>query len=207
MDTRIHLATEKLEKSDPVLRQIIDFIGPCTLSPSQDYFESLVKSVIYQQLSNKSAKAIYRKLVKELNNSLNPDKILGLRDAQFKKVGISSQKKTYLIDMSLKAKHGILEFHKIASYNDEEIIQILTAIRGIGRWSAQMFLIFGLNRLNVLPLNDLGLKKSIQKNYSLSKLPDTEEILKLSKKWEPYKSIASWYLWQATNENMNSTNT
>lgn len=205
MNEEVRLAVDYLYENDLVIKKIIDKIGLCTLSPSHDYFESLVKSIIFQQLSNQAAKSIYRKFLKELKFKLNPKAVLNLKDNQFRKAGISIQKKSYLLDLSKKMKHETLDITRIPDADDEKLIEILTELKGIGRWSAQMFLIFCLNRLDVLPLDDVGFRKAIQINYGFNELPSKKEITNISKKWGSYKSIAAWYLWQSINKKkMNS---
>ena len=205
MNEEVRLAVDYLYENDLAIKKIIDEIGPCTLSPSHDYFESLVKSIIFQQLSNQAAKSIYRKFLKELKFKLNPKAVLNLKDNQFRKAGISIQKKSYLLDLSEKMKRETLGITRIPDADDEELIEILTELKGIGRWSAQMFLIFCLNRLDVLPLDDVGFRKAIQINYGFNELPSKKEITNISKKWGSYKSIAAWYLWQSINKKkMNS---
>jgi len=199
MKTELDKATEYLKLRDKCIKKIIDQIGPCKLNQHYDYFKSLVKTIIYQQLSNKVAKSIYKKFELELNSKISPDNILRLSDTEFRRAGISMQKKSYLTDLSFKFINKEIDTNKFVIRNDEEIINTLIKIRGIGRWSAQMFLIFCLNRMDVLPTDDLGLKKSIQVNYRMNKLPSTEEIIEMSKKWEPYRTIAVWYLWQSIN--------
>lgn len=205
MNEKVRLAVDYLYENDLVIKKIIDEIGPCTLSPSNDYFASLVKSIIFQQLSNQAAKSIYRKFLKELKFKLNPKAVLNLKDNQFRKAGISIQKKSYLLDLSEKMKHETIDITRIPDAADEELIEILTELKGIGRWSAQMFLIFCLIRLDVLPLDDVGFRKAIQINYGFNELPSKKEIANISKKWGSYRSIAAWYLWQSINKKkMNS---
>ncbi len=201
MKNEIQDSVEYLRKNDTVIRGIIDIIGPCTLKPSKDYYNSLVKSIIHQQLSNKAAGTIYSRFLNQLNNKLSPKNLLDLTDEEFKKAGVSKQKKAYLRDLSEKFYNGNIDLSKLSVLEDEEVINQLTSVRGIGKWSAEMFLIFCLNRLNVLPLDDVGFRNSIKHNYKLKQKPSKEEVLEISKKWVPYRSIAVWYLWQSLNKN------
>ena len=201
MNQKIIHAVDYLKENDKIMKNIIEDIGECTLKSSKDYFRSLVKSIVYQQLAIKAARTIYNRFLSELNDDLTPENVLQLKEEQFKKAGISNQKKSYLIDLSNKFNERYIDIKKIHQLSDEDLIKLLTEIRGIGRWSAEMFLIFSLTRLNVLPLDDLGFKRSLMINYNLKQKPSNEEVIKIAKSWGEYKSIAVWYLWQAINEN------
>ena len=201
MSSSLIEAVDYLKENDKVIAGIIRDIGKCTLEPSDDYFRSLVKSIVYQQLAVKAARTIYNRFISELNNDLTPKNVLKLKESQFRKAGISSKKMSYLIDLSNKFQVGIIDSKNINKLDDESLIEHLTQIRGIGRWSAEMFLIFSLNRLNVLPLDDLGFKRSLMINYNLRKIPSENKIIKLSKNWGSYRSVAVWYLWQSLNKN------
>ena len=201
MNQKIIHAVDYLKENDKIMKNIIEDIGECTLKSSKDYFRSLVKSIVYQQLAIKAARTIYNRFLSELNDDLTPENVLQLKEEQFKKAGISNQKKSYLIDLSNKFNERYIDIKKIHQLSDEDLIKLLTEIRGIGRWSAEMFLIFSLTRLNVLPLDDLGFKRSLMINYNLKQKPSNEEVIKIAKSWGEYKSIAVWYLWQAINKN------
>jgi DNA-3-methyladenine glycosylase II len=200
MSPEIKEGIRYLRKKDKVLAKIINKIGLCTLEPSKDYYKSLTKSIIYQQLAQNAARTIYTRFLSQLSNNLTPSKVLHLADEQFKRAGISSQKKSYLLDLSAKFKKKDINPQTIPELGDEEVIEYLTQIRGIGRWSAEMFLIFCLNRLNVLPLDDLGFQRAVRINYKLRNMPSKSKILSLSRKWGRYRSIAVWYLWQSINK-------
>ena len=201
MNQKLCSGVEYLRNNDKVMSSIIDDIGRCTLKSTNDYFRSLVKSIVYQQLAVKAARTIYNRFLDELSNELTPENVLKLKENQFRKAGISGKKMSYLIDLSNKFLDGTIDNKRMYKLEDEELIEHLTQIRGIGRWSAEMFLIFSLTRLNVLPLDDLGFKKSVMINYNLKKMPSNDKIKKIAKNWGDYKSIAVWYLWQAVNKN------
>jgi len=186
-----------LKKSDPILRSTIDQIGPCSLKPSKDYFGSLVRTIISQQLSTRAADTILERFGLELKGAISPKSVLALSSTQFRKAGISKQKKSYLLELASKFDKGEIDAGSFRNWEDERLIAYLVSIRGIGRWSAEMFLIFCLNRLNVLPLDDVGFKRAVRVNYGLGEGPSERTLKRISKQWEPYRSIAVWYLWQS----------
>ena len=201
MNKKLCSAVEYLRNNDKIMSCIIDDVGRCTLKSTKDYFRSLVKSIVYQQLAVKAVRTIYDRFLDELGNELTPENVLKLKDNQFRKAGISGRKMSYLIDLSNKFLDGTINNKILHKLEDEELIEHLTQIRGIGRWSAEMFLIFSLTRPNVLPMDDLGFKKSVMINYNLRKMPSNDKIKKIAKNWGDYKSIAVWYLWQSVNKN------
>lgn len=189
-----------LKKRDPVLANIIEDVGSCTLEIEEDYFQSLAEAILYQQLSLKAASSIVKRF-KDIyagRSFPGPKDILETEDRKLKNVGISRQKIRYLKDLSQKFIKGIINPSKFSDMNDNEIVEQLTKVKGIGRWTAEMFLIFSLRRPNVLPVDDLGLQKSIQKWYGFDNIPSREEIRNIAKKWEPYCTVATWYLWKAS---------
>ena len=202
MDKTILAAVNHLRKNDLILCSVIDKIGKCTLEPRKEYFQSLVRSIISQQISTSAAKTIRERLFAKLNNNVIPENILKLKEQDFKKIGISPQKQKYLLDLSTKVKNKEVDLDKISLLLDEEVIAELVKIKGIGRWTAEMFLIFSLNRQNVLPVADLGLQKGVMHTYSLRKMPSARRIGQISRKWVPYRSIGTWYMWQYMNEGL-----
>lgn len=193
-------AISYLSQKDSVIRGLIDQIGSCSLRPSADYFKSLVRSIISQQLSNQAARSIYLKFLKEVDGQLTPQKTIKLKPRSFRIAGISKQKASYLVDLATMLAKDELDLASISKQDDQAIIDALTKVRGIGTWSAKMFLIFCLNRQNVLPYEDVGFRRAIMRNYSLSSPPDDYEIATLAQNWSPYCSIAAWYLWQSIND-------
>ena len=201
MNKQVSAGVLYLRERDSVLRDIIDSVGPCSLRPSRDYYGSLARTIISQQLSAKAADAILSRLQMELDGKLMPSAILDLSDSQFAKAGISRQKKSYLIELAVKFGKGEINTDAFREPDDEKLIKYLEGIRGLGRWSAEMFLIFCLNRLNILPLDDVGVKRAVLVNYKLRKSPSERVLKRISTCWDPYKSIAVWYLWQSIDGN------
>ncbi|MGF1580527.1 MAG: DNA-3-methyladenine glycosylase family protein [Gemmataceae bacterium] len=190
-------AEKHLARRDPVLKRIIKQIGPCTLEPSQDYFGVLVRSIISQQISTLAAKSIFRKVQETFAPTpLQPKLILEASTETLKNAGLSAAKQRYIRDLSEKLESGELVLEGIAELDDEEVITRLLPVKGIGRWTAEMFLIFCLGRLNVLPVADLGVIVGVQKEYELEKKPGKEELLKLAEPWQPYRTIGIWYIWR-----------
>lgn len=201
MNKKIEYAVLHLHKNDEIIRQIIADVGECTLKPSEDYFKSLAKSIISQQLATNVAKIIFNRFQAKLKMNITPQHVLNLKKHQFIKAGISKQKRTYLINLAAAFQDGDIEVETITKKTDEEIMEQITKVKGIGRWSVDMFLIFCLNRMNVLPATDKGLGRSVQLHYNLSEPPNQQELMAISEAWKPYRSIAVWYLWQSINKN------
>ena len=188
-------AEKHLRRVDPVLAKIIAEQGQCVLKPDRRYFQSLVEAILSQQLSVKAAATISGRFRDLLTGQVLPAAILSLRDEQFRGVGISRQKMAALRDLSSKWQAGFVNPRRFARMSDEAIIAALTQVKGIGRWTAEMFLIFSLCRLDVLPLGDLGFRNAVKQAYRLRKLPEEKRLLKLAEKWKPYRAIATWYMW------------
>lgn len=186
-----------LRERDEVIRRIIDKVGPCSLAPSKDYFGSLIRTIVSQQLSSKAADTIFSRLSSELGGEVTPARVLGLSSSHFVRAGISKQKKSYIVELAERFETGDITTATFCERDDENLINSLKEIRGIGRWSAEMFLIFCLNRLNILPLDDVGFKRAVRVNYGLRKSPSERTLKHLSKQWVPYRSVAVWYLWQS----------
>lgn len=184
-----------LKKADATLAKIILRYGPCTLTLTRRYFYALVEAILSQQLSIKAATTIFRRFRELLVGKIAPLNILQLTDAQFRGVGISRQKMGYLRDLAQKWSDGHINHRRFAKMSDEEIIVALTQVKGIGRWTAEMFLIFCLGRLDVLPVGDLGFRNAVKRAYGLRQDPRPTKIEKLAEVWRPYRSIATWYLW------------
>jgi DNA-3-methyladenine glycosylase II len=187
---------------DPILREIISAIGPCTLRPRRDHFVLLCKSIYSQQISSVVAAVLFGRFRENFTQKRpTPQRVFDLlttgTDAQLKGCGLSRQKKTYLIDLSQHFLSGAIPNHRLSRLGDEEIIEKLTAVKGIGRWTAEMFLMFVLNRPDVLPVDDLGLQRAAKSAYGLKHFPKAKEFTKLAEPWRPYRTIASWYLWHA----------
>jgi len=190
-------AIHHLKKSDPVLRAIIERVGPCRMEFSAPEFSSLAEAIVYQQLNGKAAVTIFNRFAALAGEPLIPEGILKLSDEQLRSVGLSKQKSAYLKDLSAKTSAGLLDFARLPELSDEEVIKHLTQVKGIGEWTAHMFLIFSLRRPNVLPTGDYGVQVAIKKHYKKRKLPKPDVMEKIARPWAPYRSIACWYLWRS----------
>lgn len=191
---------EHLRNVDKALRQIIDRCGPylATNMSLTNPYESLVQAIIYQQLSYKAAGSIADKLRSMYGNGEypKPEVVIRLTDAQLRKAGISIRKAGFIKDVAKHALEGKLRPAALSRMEDEQVITTLCEIRGIGKWSAQMLLLFNLGRLDIWPVDDLGLQNALVLAYKLSKKPDPPAMEKFGEKWKPYRSMAAWYLWK-----------
>ncbi|HTC46482.1 MAG TPA: DNA-3-methyladenine glycosylase [Candidatus Aquilonibacter sp.] len=215
-------AVNHLKKSDPILRAIIERIGPCRMRYNPPEFRSLAEAIVYQQLNGKAAITIFKRFTNLAGEPLIPEGILKLTDEQMRSAGLSKQKSSYLKDLAAKTAAGILDFSRLAALPDAEVIEHLTQIKGVGVWTAQMFLMFTLKRGNVLPTGDFGVRMAMYKHYldvqraktakrsAISKkraakktpkrkikLPTPEQMEKIAERWQPYRSVACWYLWRS----------
>jgi len=196
--TDIAAARRHLRRSDPVLRGLIDRVGPFTLKVQRDRFNMLVRSIVSQQISTAAARSIRLRLEGLVEpDPLTPANLAALTAAQLRSAGISPQKAGYLMDLADRVARGHTRLARIGRLDDDEIIEELTAIRGVGRWTAQMFLIFCLGRLDVFPHDDFGVRKAIRDLYGLADMPDKAASHEIAAPWRPYASIASWYCWRS----------
>ena len=188
-----------LSKADPQLAGVIKTVGKYSIKIRTNAFQSLVESIIYQQLAGNAANIIYTRFIKHYNNVLpKPMQIISTSDIELKsKIGLSSNKVQYLKDLSTKVEQGKINLELLSTMSDEEVIAELTLVKGIGRWTAEMFLIFCLGRPDILPLTDLGIRKAVHKLYSLPVLPKPAELLAISQPWRPHRTVATWYLWKS----------
>jgi DNA-3-methyladenine glycosylase II len=186
-----------LKNSDPVLRDIIERVGPYRIAYREPVFETLVRSIVFQQLSGKAAGTIYGRLAEATGAPILPAAILRLKPEKMRTLGLSRQKIAYIRDLAARAKAGELSFDKCHELEDEVIVEQFTAVKGIGIWTVQMFLIFALRRPNVLPTGDLGVRAAIKKAYNLDEMPKPTDVARIAEPWSPYRSIASWYLWRS----------
>ena len=190
-------AVAHLKKSDSVLRAIIERVGPCRMKFDEPVFCNLAEAIVYQQLNGSAAATIFERFVALAGQPLTPEGILKLTDEQLRSVGLSKQKSAYLKDLSAKTASGLLDFCRLSTLSDEEVIEHLTQVKGIGEWTAHMFLMFSLRRPNVLPTGDYGVQTAIKKHYKKRKLPKPKDMQKIAKAWEPYRSVACWYMWRS----------
>ncbi len=186
-----------LKKADPVLAEIIKKVGPYRINYDEPAFASLAEAIVYQQLHGKAAATIFKRLTDLTGLPLTPEGILKLSDEQMRAVGLSKQKLSYLRDLAAKTHAGELDFLKLPDMTDEEVIKHLTQIKGIGVWTAHMFLMFSLRRPDVLPTGDLGIQMAVKKHYRKRKLPKPSDMEKIAKCWSHYRSVACWYLWRS----------
>jgi DNA-3-methyladenine glycosylase II len=193
-------ATRFLARRDPVLGAAIKRIGPCALADRQrkDHLTALVGAIVSQQLSTRAAATIFGRFAAlfESEHDLSATAIAALGDDTLRGVGLSGQKVGYLRDLCARISDGRLRLDELDGLPDEAVIERLTAVKGFGRWTAEMFLMFRLHRPDVLPVGDLGIVNAVQRLYRLRKRPDAKRIMKLGEAWRPYRSVASWYLWQ-----------
>jgi DNA-3-methyladenine glycosylase II len=190
-------AVNHLKKCDPILRAIIARVGPCRMEFGVPEFCSLAEAIVYQQLNGKAAVTIFNRFAALAGDPLSPEGILKLTDEQLRSVGLSKQKSSYLKDLATKTRDGVLNFARLPDMTDDEVIEHLTQVKGIGVWTAHMFLMFSLRRPNVLPTGDYGVRVAIKKHYKKRKLPKPKDMEKIAKAWEPFRSVACWYMWRS----------
>jgi len=190
-------AVNHLKNCDPVLRAIIERVGPCRMEYSIPEFSSLAEAIVYQQLNGKAAVTIFKRFADLAGKPLTPEGILKLSDEQLRGVGLSKQKSSYLKDLAAKTSSGLLNFNSLHELSDEEVIEHLTQVKGIGVWTAHMFLIFSLRRPNILPTGDYGVQVAVKKHYKKRNLPRPKDMEKIAHAWEPYRSVACWYMWRS----------
>ena len=190
-------ALNHLRKCDPVLCAIIERVGPFRMQYGPAEFCSLAETIVYQQLNGKAAATIFKRFAALAGEPLTPGGILKLSDEQLRGVGLSKQKSAYLKDLAAKTASGALDFARLPDLSDAAVIEQLTQVKGIGVWTAHMFLMFALRRPNVLPTGDYGVQAAIKKHYRKRKLPKPKDMEKIARVWEPYRSVACWYMWRS----------
>jgi 3-methyladenine DNA glycosylase/8-oxoguanine DNA glycosylase len=197
-------ATEHLNRCDRRMAQLIERVGPCTLKLRHEHtiFYSLLRSIVYQQLAGKAAAAILARVDGLFPGALaTPAQIAGASEERLRSAGLSRNKMLALKDLAAKTLDGTVPQGSVLDeMSDEEIIERISQVRGIGRWTVEMLLIFRLGRTDVLPLDDFGVRKGFQRTYRLPDLPSKQQMLKKGEKWRPWRSIASWYLWRAAEQ-------
>jgi DNA-3-methyladenine glycosylase II len=187
-----------LKKADPIMRAIIERVGAYKIVHTEPTFGTLVRSIVYQQLSGKVATVILGRLIALLpEGAVTPEAILKLTPLRMRKAGLSKQKTAYIRDLARKTKTGHVKFETLAEMSDQEVIEHLTQVKGIGVWTAHMFLIFALRRPDILASGDLGVRMAIRKAYHLDQLPLPKQVEEIAGAWRPYSSVAVWYLWRS----------
>jgi DNA-3-methyladenine glycosylase II len=187
-----------LKRNDPVLARIIRDTGPIRFELDDDHYEAIVGSIIFQQLAGSAARAILNRFKELYDGRLpSPREYLSTDETSLRKSGLSPQKISYIRDLAERLEDGRLDLKRLEELSDEEAMQELDAVRGIGRWTAEMFLLFKLGRTDVLPVDDLGLRKAAKRAYGLRKLPSRERFEELASRWHPYSSISTLYLWRS----------
>ena len=195
---QIESALKHLRKQDKVLRKVIASAGEFTLKPKRDRFAMLVQSIISQQISTSAATSIRKRLTEMLApQKVSAEVILQYSPEELREAGVSPQKAGYMLDLCCCTTDGTVKLNQIGRLSDEKVIEELTKIRGIGVWTAQMFLMFSLCRPDVFPVGDLGIRNGIGKLYGFEERPSETECLEISEKWAPYRTIASWYCWRS----------
>jgi DNA-3-methyladenine glycosylase II len=189
-------ARRHLARRDAVMKKVIAGVGPCTLTPFPDRFLTLVGSIVSQQISTKAAATI-RGRVQQALGEITPAALTAATDEQLRGAGLSAGKLKALRDLAQRVHGGQLRLDDIHDCTDDEVVARLIPVHGIGRWTAQMFLIFGLGRWDVLPTADMGLRAGVKRHYGLEELPDAAKLEVLAVPWKPYRSIATWYIWRS----------
>lgn len=190
-------AIAHLRRADPVMAGIVDRVGACLIATREPSFETLARSITFQQLSGKAAATIFGRLKKAVGRRFTAPAFLRLTEEDLRACGLSRQKIASLTDLAEHVAGRRINFKKLTAMTDDEVIAALSKIRGIGVWTVQMFLIFALERPNVMPIGDLGVRTAIQKAYGLTTVPKPADLLEITKKWHPYCSFATWYLWRS----------
>lgn len=192
-------AISQFQSCDPVIAAIIGRVGEYRMDYREPVFATLLRSIVFQQLSGKSARPIFARLEQACGGAITPAAILKLHPAKLRKVGLSRQKASYIRDLAKRTAAGEIDFAGLDSMSDMEVVEALTRVKGIGEWTAHMFLIFALRRPNILPVGDYGVRSAIQRAYRKRKLPTPKQVEQIAEKngWHPYCSVAAWYLWRS----------
>lgn len=190
---------------DPIMARVIEQIGPFELKRNRNYFVVLCRSIVSQQISVAAADTIFSRFQRLMaGSSLTPGRVAALPKEAMRTAGLSRQKIAYLNDLSARFLDRTIRPHQLNYLDNEQIVDRLTVVHGIGRWTVEMFLIFSLNRLDVLPVDDLGLRVAVQNIYGMKTRPDVQRVRAIGKKWSPYETVATWYGWRSLNaDNVN----
>jgi DNA-3-methyladenine glycosylase II len=199
-EAEIERARRVLMRRDPRLREVIKKHGPCRIAErrTRHPFAALVRTITSQQLSTKAAATILRRIEDRVGGveGLTPDAVLALDESALRAAGLSKQKVAYVRDLAERVRDGRLDLHAFDTHDDDAVIEAITSVKGLGVWSAQMFLMFRLNRPDVFPVGDLGIVKGMQRLHGMKRRPSVRTMERLAHAWRPYRTIASWYLWR-----------
>jgi DNA-3-methyladenine glycosylase II len=196
--SEIERGVKHLRRADPVLGAVIRRAGPFALTLRRNRFQSLVHAILSQQVSTGAARAIRTKLAAKVGDGgLRPEVLSALQPGDLRACGLSRQKASYVLDLATQVGSGRLPLERIGRLSDQAVIEALTGVKGIGEWTAHMFLIFSLGRLDVMPHGDYGVRSAIQKLYALDNLPDRATCHRIAEPWRPYASIGAWYCWRS----------
>ncbi|MEE8207207.1 MAG: DNA-3-methyladenine glycosylase 2 family protein [Nitrospinaceae bacterium] len=202
LPTRRRILTHFKDR-DPKIARVIQTVGPFHLKRNRNYFVVLCRSIVSQQISTAAADTIYSRFQKLFDgHAPTPERVAGLKDTPLRAAGLSRQKSAYMKDLIRHFLDGIIRPRQLNYLENEEIIERLTRVHGIGRWTAEMFLIFSLNRLDVLPVDDLGLRVAVQNIYGMRARPDAKRLRAIGEKWNPFETVATWYAWRSLNANI-----
>lgn len=200
--SQLRMARLHLRRTDPVMKQVIDHVGPCTLRCNRNRFEMLVRSIISQQISTAAARTVRDRVVSLVESrsgskKITPPGLLALSIDDLRSAGCSQRKAEYILDLAAKVDTGHVQLSTIGRLSSTEVIKTLIQVRGIGRWTAQMFLMFSLGRLDVFPVDDLGVRNAMLNLYNLDRSASHQRFQAIAEKWQPYASIGSWYCWRS----------
>jgi DNA-3-methyladenine glycosylase II len=193
----MEVALRHLESADPILAEIIAKVGPYRLITRKANFETLAKSITFQQLSGKAAGTIFKRLKQAAGGRLTPRSFLRVSENQLRACGLSRQKIASITDLAERSVRREIQFSRLPYLTDDEIIERLCRVRGVGLWTVQMFLMFALERQNIMPLSDLGIRNAVHKAYKLADAPKPADLARIAERWHPYCSVATWYLWRS----------
>jgi DNA-3-methyladenine glycosylase II len=201
---KLRQAAEHLAENDKRLAPVVAASGPCRIRPHTDHYGELVGSIVGQQLSSVAAGTIWRRVLDLFDGKMpTPEQLIKVEDQKLRDVGLSWAKVSYVKDLAQHVLDGRLDLDHISTMPNEQVIEQLTAVKGLGEWSAHMFMIFGLGRLDILPVGDLGVRKAVMNLYGLREMPDPARMVTIANQnnWHPYESVAAWYLWQSLDNN------
>ena len=194
---KMKAAVTHLRRCDPVMAKIIERVGPCDLAALQPNFETLARSITFQQLHGKAASTIFARVRKVVGRSFTATAFLKAESEMLRSCGLSRQKLASLTDLAEHVVRRKINFKKLSELDNEAVLEALTQVRGVGEWTAQIFLMFALERPNVLPTGDFGIRNAVRQAYGLKEMPKPADLLRIAAPWHPYCTVASWYLWRS----------